>query len=255
MGRQEWCMERGQGCRVGAGVQIADDAVLGDRVTIGNHVTIHPNVRIGDGCHLVDGAVVGRLPIAGGGTTLPLPTDHLPVSLGAGCVIGAHAVVYTDVRIGEGTLLGDHAAVREDTEIGRNCVVGQHVSVHHHVRTGDRVRISYLCVVGGILEDDVFIGPGCSQADDNDVYLSRYGVVPPEDNPVTIRRDAVIGTGVTLIAGIVVGEGALVAAGATVTRDVEPWTVAAGIPARTLREIPADWKRAVLDKRREREST
>jgi acetyltransferase-like isoleucine patch superfamily enzyme len=55
-----------------------------------------------------------------------------------------------------------------------------------------------------------------------------------------IRRFAVIGPNATLLPGVEIGEGAFVAAGAVVTKDVPPWTMVAGVPARHFRDIPAE---------------
>lgn len=231
--------------RTGVNVQLADDTVVGAGVSIGNNVTVYPGVTIGDGCTILDGAVIGRLPIAGGGTSLPVPTDYAPVVIGAGCTIGCHSVLYTDVRLGERTLIGDHAALREGCRLGEDVVVGQLTSLHHHAHVGDRSRLSYLCIFAGSMEADVFVGPGVSVADDDAIYLSRFGLSEPTSVHAMVRRYAVIGVGARLLPHEV-GEGAIVAGGAAVTRDVPPWTVVAGVPATHLRDVPAEWRERVL---------
>jgi len=59
-------MSKGAGCQYGVNVQLSPDTVVGDKVTIGNNVTIYPKVSIGDDCQILDGAVIGRLPISAG---------------------------------------------------------------------------------------------------------------------------------------------------------------------------------------------
>jgi acetyltransferase-like isoleucine patch superfamily enzyme len=242
-------MQKGTGCQIGINVSLSPDTVLGDNVVIGNNVTVYPKVSIGDGCRILDGTVIGRLPIPTGGTTLPLPTEYSPVRIGPGCVIGCNSVIYTDVTLGEEVLIGDLAAVREGNVLEDMVVIGQHTTVHHHGHIGKRSRISYLCIVGGIIDEDVFVGPGLNAADDNNVYLSRFGLQEPKIAPFTCRRFAVIGTGVTMLPCVEVGEGALVASGAVVTKDVPAWTMVAGMPARPFREIPAEWREQVLSLR------
>jgi acetyltransferase-like isoleucine patch superfamily enzyme len=222
--------------------------VLGDDVSIGNNVTIYPRVTIGDGCRILDGAVIGRLPISTGSTTLPLPTKHLPVRIGPRCVIGCSSVLYTGITLGQEVLIGDLAAVREGCVLDDLVVIGQHTSLHHHVRIGKRSRISYLCVVGGTIEEDVFIGPGLSAADDANIYLSRFGLQEPQMTAFTLRRFAVIGTGVTMLPAVEVGEGAFVASGAVVTKDVPAWTMVSGVPARHWRDIPPEWRQQVWNR-------
>ncbi|MFB0538262.1 MAG: DapH/DapD/GlmU-related protein [Anaerolineae bacterium] len=243
-------MRKGTGCQIGANVTLSPDTVLGDNVTIGNNVTTYPKVTIGDGCRILDGAVIGRLPISTGNTTLPLTTEYLPVQIGPGCVIGCNNVLYTDVTLGERVLIGDLSAVREGSVLEDLVVIGQCVAVHRDAHIGKRTRVSYVTSVGCIIEEDVFISPGLGGSEDSNIYLSRFGLEDARIRPYIIRRLAVIGPNVTLLAGVEIGQGAFVAAGAVVTKDVPPWTMVAGVPARHFRDIPAEWRKQVLDLRR-----
>ena len=80
--------------KLGRNVVVSDDAVLGQGITIGNNVTIYPGVRIGDGCTIFDGAVLGRPPVSAGNTNRPLHLLSQSLTVGAGTVLGANAVVY-----------------------------------------------------------------------------------------------------------------------------------------------------------------
>ena len=82
--------------RIGCNVSLADDTCLGDGITLGNNVTVYPGVTIGDGCAIFDGAVLGRPPKSAGNTTRLLK-DATPLTLGAGSIVGANAVVSTSV--------------------------------------------------------------------------------------------------------------------------------------------------------------
>jgi UDP-2-acetamido-3-amino-2,3-dideoxy-glucuronate N-acetyltransferase len=243
-------MQRGTGCQIGANVSLSPDTVLGDNVIIGNNVTIYPKVSIGDGCRILDGAVIGRLPISAGNIVLPLPTEYLPVQIGPGCVIGCNSVLYTNVTLGERVLIGDQAAAREGVVLEDLVVIGQSTKIHRDLRIGKRTHISYLSVIGAMVEADVFIGPGISATDDNNVYLTRFGLQDIQRRPPIIRRFAVIGLNATLVPGVEIGKGAFVTAGAVVTKDVPPWTMVAGVPARYFRDIPAEWKEKILSLRR-----
>jgi acetyltransferase-like isoleucine patch superfamily enzyme len=239
-------MQKGSDCRLGANVSVWPDTVLGDNVTIGNNVTIYPKVSIGDGCRILDGAVIGRLPISSGITTLPLTTDYSSVEIGPGCVIGCNSVLYTNVSLGKRVLIGDLAAVREGTVLEDEVLIGQATTVHRDLRIGKRTRISYCCHIGAVTGEHVFIGAGVVGVDDNNVYLSRFGLHDIRIQTPIVRRFAVIGLRATLVPGVEIGEGAFVAAGALVTKDVPAWTMVAGVPARRFRDIPAPWREQIL---------
>lgn len=107
-------------------------------------------------------------------------------------------------------------------------------------RVGKNVFVNFGCTFldqGGItLEDGVFIGPGVK-------ILTEAHPEQPEirhtllTRPVIIRRKAWIGAGAIILPGVTVGENAIIAAGAVVTKDVSGNTVVAGVPARILRTI------------------
>jgi acetyltransferase-like isoleucine patch superfamily enzyme len=108
-----------------------------------------------------------------------------------------------------------------------------------------------LCVVGsGIVEEDVFFAPGFTGAEDPDIYLTRFGLQEAKFKRIICSRFAVFGPNVTVLSGVEIGEGAFIAAGAIVTKDVPPWKMVAGSPARPFRDIPAEWKEQVLSLRR-----
>ncbi len=243
-------MQRNTGCQIGVNVSLSPDTVLGNNATIGNNVTIYPKVSIGDGCRIFDGAVIGRLPISTGTTTLPLTTEYLPVQIGPGCVIGCNSVLYTNVTLGERVLIGDLSAVREGTVLEDEVLIGQGTTIHRDLRIGKRTHISYWCHIGAIIEEDVFVATGVGAVDDNNIYLSRFGLQDVRIQSPIIRRFAMIGLGATLLPGVEIGEGAFVAGGAVVTKDVPAWTMVAGVPARHFRDIPAEWREQVLSLRR-----
>lgn len=129
-------------------------------------------------------------------------------------------------------------------EIGDDTKIGTFVEIQKGVRIGRRCKISshtFICE-GVIIEDEVFVGHNVTFI--NDLYpraTNAEGALQTEADwecvPTRIKRGASIGSGATLLAGITVGEHALVGAGSVVTRDVPPWTVVAGNPARILRRL------------------
>jgi acetyltransferase-like isoleucine patch superfamily enzyme len=233
--------------KIGMYVTFADDTVLGADVTIGNNVTIYPGVTIGDGCTIFDGAVLGRPPMTAGNTTRPIKATQA-MTIGAGTIIGANAVLYAGLTIGSQVLIGDLASVREGCVLAERVVVGRSVLVMYDTVVGARSRIiDGAILTGGMtIEADVFIGPGVNTINDNDVYLKRFGLAPFSVRGPTVRRFALIGTGANLAAGIEVGVGAIVAPSSMVTRDVPDWTVVAGVPAQVVRHVAAAQREQVL---------
>lgn len=98
---------------------------------------------------------------------------------------------------------------------------------------------TFLALGGITIEDDVFIGPHC-------VLATEYHPENPAarhtllTKPIVVRRNAWLGADVKVLAGVTIGENAIVAAGSVVTKDVPAGTVVAGSPARVLREIDPD---------------
>lgn len=109
-----------------------------------------------------------------------------------------------------------------------------------HIRISKNVFINTACVftdLGGIiLEDDVLLAPRVNLLTVNHPTdpAARRGIIV---RPIVIKKNAWIGAGATILPGVTVGEKAIVAAGAVVTRDVPPNTIVGGIPAKILKEI------------------
>jgi acetyltransferase-like isoleucine patch superfamily enzyme len=241
-------MDKGHNCQIGKNVSFSDDTRLGNNVSIGNNVTIYPQVSIDDNCTILDGVVIGRLPISTANVNRPVSSEYVEVVIGAGSVIGCNSVIYTGVILGKEVLICDLSVVREGSVLEDQVVLARGVMVNYGMHIGRRTRIMDLTELPGdmIIEDNVFIGPNVSIANTPNVYLARFGIEELDIRGPTIRRFAVIGPNVTFLPGVEIGEGAFVAAGATVTKDVPAWTVVAGVPARHLRNIPDNWRQKVL---------
>lgn len=125
--------------------------------------------------------------------------------------------------IGEMTKIGAFVEVQRGVTVGRLCKISSH---------------SFLCE-GVSLEDEVFIGHGVMFTNDRYPRATTDGRLSTADDwqvvPTKVRRKASIGSGAVILCGITIGEGALIGAGAVVTKDVAPGAVVAGAPARQLR--------------------
>jgi len=233
---------------MGHHVVLCDDTQLGQRVRIGHHVVFHPGVTVGDDCTIMDGAVLGRPPLSTGNLNRQTTSGSRPLQIGAGSIIGANAVLYHGTRLGEHVLIGDLASIREGCVLEDRVVVGRGVLVMYDTHIGEGTRVIDGAILTGAMkiEHDVFIGPGVRTVNDNDVYLKRFGLVPFSVQGPIIRALAVIGTGANIAAGVEIGRGAIVAPQAMVTKNVPPWTVVAGVPARVVRPIDSDIRSQVL---------
>lgn len=145
-----------------------------------------------------------------------------------------------DVIIGENTKIWHFCHVQSGARIGDNCSFGQNVNISNNVIIGNNVKIqNNVSVYEGVeLEDGVFCGPSCVFTND----LTPRAEFPKGHagyKKTLVRHGASIGANATIVCGHEIGEYAMVAAGAVVTKDVEPFTLVAGIPA-----IPI----AILDK-------
>jgi acetyltransferase-like isoleucine patch superfamily enzyme len=161
------------------------------------------------------------------------------VEIGEGVTIGGNVVIHSAVEIGEGARIGDHAQLREGARIGPGSTIGSFVSVEPGVRVGRRVGIQSHCSVnrGTTIEDDVFVGPSVTMA--NDDTMGRHAAGGELRGP-TLRRACRIGAGAVLRPGVEIGEEAFVAAGAVVIADVPSRAVVMGVPAGVVREVPEE---------------
>jgi len=119
--------------------------------------------------------------------------------------------------------IGDDVIIGPFVEITRNVIVGNNCSIESHAFLCDSV----------VLEDDVFISHGAMFVND----LFPRSKVPVQFLPTLVKRGASIGTNATIVAGVTIGEYAIVGAGAVVTRDVPACAIWAGNPARELKRF------------------
>ena len=155
-----------------------------------------------------------------------------------------HPSSYIDegVTLGEGTKIWHFCHVQEGAVIGRNCSLGQNVNVGPGVKIGDGCRIqNNVSLYEGVeLEDDVFCGPSCVFTNVR-VPRAAYPVHGRYDRTL-IKKGASLGANCTVVCGHTIGEGAMIAAGAVVTRDVEPYALMAGVPARRIGTVSPEGK-------------
>jgi UDP-2-acetamido-3-amino-2,3-dideoxy-glucuronate N-acetyltransferase len=151
------------------------------------------------------------------------------------CVIAADVKLGRDVtihnfvnlygcEIGDGSKIGSFVEIQKQARVGRNCKISSH---------------TFICE-GVTIEDEVFVGHGVAFI--NDKYpraATESGSLQNESDwkvvPTIVKKGASIGSGATILCGVIIGERALVGAGAIVTANVAAGAIVAGNPARVLR--------------------
>jgi len=148
--------------------------------------------------------------------------------------INPTAVVETD-NIGDGTKIWHFTHVMDNVRIGKNCTIGQNCFIQEGVVIGDNVKIQNNVSVynGVVLEDNVFIGPSAvftnvrKPKSADPVAVSAY-------SKTIVHRDASVGANATIVCGVEIGEGAMIGAGAVVSKSVPAHVTVVGNPAGIL---------------------
>jgi len=151
--------------------------------------------------------------------------------------MSVHIHPLSDVQskdIGDGTHIWQFCVVLSGAKIGKNCNICANCFIEKDVVIGDNVTIK--CGVqiwdGMRIEDNVFIGANATFCNDRHPKSGNASSFKLE--PVIIHRGAMIGANATILPGVVIGEKAVVSAGAVVTHDVLPGNTVVGNPARSL---------------------
>jgi acetyltransferase-like isoleucine patch superfamily enzyme len=196
-------------------------ARLGADVSVGPFSVVHGNVELGAGTVIDSHCVIGE-PSPGG--------DAAPLRIGAGSRIRSHSVIYDGSTFGPRLETGHRVTLREGLTVGENLRAGTLCDLQGDATLGDFVRLHSNVHIGkhSVLGDFVWIFPY--------VVLTNDPHPPSETQLGAVVEDyAVVATMSVLLPGTRVGRGAVVSAGAVVTRDIEPGVLAVGSPAKAKR--------------------
>lgn len=144
------------------------------------------------------------------------------------------AVIDEGCEIGNGTRIWHFSHIMPKSEIGENCNLGQNVVVSPHVKLGKNVKVqnNVSIYTGVICEDDVFLGPSMVFTN---ISNPRSAVVRRDQYEKTVvRKGATIGANATIVCGNDIGSFAFIGAGAVITKEVKPYALVVGNPARQI---------------------
>jgi acetyltransferase-like isoleucine patch superfamily enzyme len=185
---------------------ISEKAIMRGKVNIGKNSVVQENVMLGS-------------------------LEGEKLEIGEGALIRSGTVIYSHVKIGKKLRTGHNVLIRENTMIGDNVLVGTNSVIDGDCRIGDNIKIQTGAYITRFttIENGAFIGP--FSVTTNDKYMEYGGKL---EGPI-IKRGAKIGANATIMPGVVIGEKAIVGAGAVVTKNVAPGDIVIGNPAKSMR--------------------
>lgn len=199
---------------------IHDGAELGENVEVGPFSVIYDGVKLGAGGRVGSHCVLGE-------------GERGPLLIGADAIIRSHTVIYGGSTFDRELQTGHHVTMRENLVVGRNFRVGTNCDLQGEGTIGHFVRMVaniHLCQHSTV-EDFVWMFAW---------ILTTNDPHPPSDTCTlgpTIGRAAIVTSNVTILPGVSIGRGSFIAAGALVTRDVDPERIVRGVPARDVGSI------------------
>lgn len=219
----------GKNVTLGHGCVIEDGVTLGDGVFIDSHTIVRSGVTLGAGSQVGAGCILGE-------HLMDFYQDHAchdhPLVIGPGALLRSGTILYGGSTIGaglqtghrvtirEGTVIGDHVSIGTLSDIQGNCHIGNYVRLHSNVHVGQLSRI----------DDFVWIYPY--------VVLTNDPTPPSEQFAgVHVHSFAIVATGALVMPGLEIGQDALVAAGAVVTKPVPAYAVVVGSPGRVSSDV------------------
>lgn len=230
----------GDNVSIGKYSVIEKDVSIGSDCSIGGNVVIKEGSSIGNSVCIDDNTVIGKQPLRSKRSIFKPGKKYEPLSIGNECLIGSQVVVYAGCTISNNVLIADSAAVREDVKIGEFTIIGRNCTIENFSTIGKKCKLetnSYITAYSTI-EDFCFISPGVVTSNDN--FLGRTEERFKHFKGITLRKGGRIGTGAVILPGIEIGEDAVIAAGALVTKNVPPRVIYAGVPAKKFRDTPIE---------------
>ena len=193
---------------------------------IKNTAIIYPGVTLGQGEVVEHYAIVGMVDrFHPEGTVL----------IGDNSYIGAHCTIYNNVIAGNNFDISDQTTIFTNNKFGNNVRIGPKAIIKNGCVIGDFVRINAnVFMERVIIGSNVFIGPHTVFTDDFHPPCPKYAECAPK---IKVESYVSIGANVTITPGVSIGHHSQIYAGSLVTRDVPPWSVVAGSPAKVIKDF------------------
>lgn len=209
-------------------------------MTIHPSAIIHPNVRLGRNVSvgpfsiINENVVIGDDSVIGSHTEIGVPyQDYLgELVIGPRSVIRSHTILYSGSSFEERLETGHHVSIREGTKAGKNLRVGSYSDIQGDVVIGDYVR----------LHSNVHLGKQTSIG--NFVWIFPFVVTTNDPQPPSqqvlgckVEDYVAIATGAILLPGVIIGHDSLIGANSTVNKNVDPYSLIVGSPARKIKDV------------------
>lgn len=225
----------GSNVQFGNNVSLGHNCIIEDGVVIGDNAFIDSNTVVRRGVTLGRDAFIGANCIIGE-YLMDFCSDYKyhdhPLMIGNNALIRSGSIIYAGSTIGNDFQTGHQVTVREKTVIGEHVSVGTLSDIQGNCRIGNYVRLHSNVHIGqlSMVDDFVWIFPY--------VVLTNDPTPPSEDFVgVHVHSFAIIAASATIMPGLDIGQDALVAAGAVVTKPVAGYAVVAGNPARPISDV------------------
>ena len=181
--------------------------------------------RLGGDSTIETGVILGYAPTR--------DIDVRPCEIGACAHVRSNSVIYTNSLIGSDMETGHNVVIREECNIGTNFKIWNNSCIDYGCVIGNNVRIHSMVYLSQFttLEDDVFLAPGVTTANDLCPICCECILGP------TVKKGSRGGANATILPHVVVGENSLIGAGSVVTSDIPANSVAYGNPAKVTRDI------------------
>ena len=149
-------------------------------------------------------------------------TKHDTAIVDTGATIGAGTRIWHWVHVSGGAKIGERCSLGQNVYVGNRVVIGNNVKIQNNVSVYDNVT----------LEDDVFCGPSMVFTN---VYNPRSAVTRKDEyRDTVVKRGVTLGANCTIVCGVTIGEYAFIGAGAVVNKDVKPYALMVGVPAKQI---------------------
>jgi acetyltransferase-like isoleucine patch superfamily enzyme len=180
---------------------------------------------------------------------LGLPTSRLKketdLVIGPNASVRTGTAIYQGTRIGKNLATGHNAVIREQNKIGDNFSIWNNSTIDYGCRIGNRVKVHCNCYVAQFttLEDDVFLAPGVTIA--NDLYPGMKFSAKKMHGP-HLEKGVQVGVNSTILPYVRIGKGSVIGSGSVVTKNVPAFSLVYGNPARVRGKInPNLWRKKI----------